>query len=279
MTEGDYIMSARYQTTDILASPQQVWTQIRQAAENHTILYEKAPEMLIVQRENQLHYIYYLTADPELTQLRLILTHYSDVVHQATQAADVWQWITTLPDEDISATEQNEAQIQLEAVKNAIQPARTQHTAPWLQPAKVKTSQAVPFPLAPMVLVGSVGGIGGVFILLILNWFRLGFPRKAIVNGLIMLVGGTVSTPLLAGFVAGNQRIAVSDATMLDSFLLLWGIFIIWQLVQQQAHIEAWTRRTGIRPTWYRAGGGTVFLAAVGGFVLYGLWITFFSFM
>ena len=273
-------MPARYLTTDILAAPQQVWTHIRQAAEKHTIVYEKSPEILIVQRENQLHYIYYLAADPELTQLRLILTHDSGVVQQATQTADLWQWITTLPDEAISPAEQNDAQDHLETVKNAIQPAQTQPALALLQPSIVKTYQAVPFPLAPMVLIGMLGAIGGVFILLILNWFRLGYPRKAIVNGLIMLVGGTVSTPLLAGFVAGNQRIAVSGATMLDSLLLLWGIFIIWQLVQQQAHIEAWTRRTGIRPTWYRAGGGTVFLAAVGGFVLYGLWITlFFSFV
>jgi hypothetical protein len=249
-----------YQDTIVLdAILESVWSVISHNAEQHgTILASRRPQVLVAQTDD-ICYVYALevvSGPIKKTRLNLAVTHDAAAAVAAFNADDVVTAMTALPD-DGRSLDAELAQAHLLGLKQLLSPIPTAVAAKKAHEMQVK--ETVPLYGVPMVTLAKVwlffvfaGGIFSAALLLALNWWNMGYRRKAVSTVVMMAVAWMISVIVILVGVSKMSFDEYVTYLVVPFFLMtvVSGAIVLWQIWQQRPLYEASVQQYGKPSIW-----------------------------
>lgn len=258
-------MPLYHQTILLDASIEAVWNVISQNAEQYgTILSTRQPKLLVAQTDD-VCYVYALRSSDEpepKTRLLLAVTHNVEAVAALADTPNPMAILSEVPN-DITSHDEELAQAHLNMIKRLLS----------AQPEAVAVKKAGDEPIespvsgVPVISLGMIGFffifIGGVFsatLLLALNWWNMGYKRKAASTVASTSIAWILCIVLLT-VVLSRSSIEEATRTLVATIAVLVASIgvILWQIRQQRPVYQTVVARYG-KPASYR--GRNVFLIA-----------------
>ena len=252
-------MSLYHQYTVLDVVMNAAWSVIYQNAEQHgTILAERQPHVLVAQTD-AICYVYSFSpvqGSVNKTRLDLAITRDAVAATALVDAEDVVAAMNALPD-DAMAQDIELAQAHLSTLKQLMSPTSTAAAA---KKAHELEQAAAPLYGVPVVTLAKVwlffiflGGIFSATLLLALNWWNMGYKRKALSTiGTVAITWTTcivLITIVLSRFSASLDTTSQPLIALIAVLSVSVGI-ILWQVRQQRPLYQASVAQYGKPSGW-----------------------------